>query len=95
MENDYNLEREERARAAARAVASTVNEIGFDVMSFADELCKQHRTLQQTTFRAFGAFLLKLAEDDFGHDLRNEHATNTAKEIVKLFGDRLRFVPHV
>lgn len=88
-------EREQRARNAARALADAVNEMGFDAESFADELCRQHRTLQQNTFRAVAAFLLELAEGHFGYDLRNEHATRTATAIVREFGDSLRFVPHV
>ena len=44
-------EREERARETARNLANAVNEMGFDVDVFADELLRQHRTLQQDRLR--------------------------------------------
>ncbi len=81
-------EREERAREAARKLANAVNEMGFDVDVFADELLRQHRTLQQN---AFGAFLAAvrawagLSENRF--DLRNEFTVSKSREIVAALGE--------
>ena len=80
-------EREERAREAARHLANAVNEMGFDVDVFADELLRQHRTLQQN---AFGAFLAAvrawagLSENRF--DLRNEFTVVESRKIVEALG---------
>jgi hypothetical protein len=80
-------EREERAREAARNLASAVNEMGFDVDVFADELLCQHRTLQQN---AFGAFLATvkawagLPANRF--DLRNEFTVEQSRKIVEALG---------
>ncbi len=81
-------EREERAREAARNLADALNEMGFDVDVFADELLRQHRTLQQN---AFGAFLTTvkawagLSRNRF--DLRNEFTVSKSREIVSMLGE--------
>ena len=80
-------EREERAREAARNLADALNEMGFDVDTFADELLRQHRTLQQT---AFGTFLATikgwavLPANRF--DLRNEFTVEQSRKIVEALG---------
>ncbi len=81
-------EREERAREAARNLADALNEMGFDVDMFADELLRQHRTLQQT---AFGTFLATvkawavLPANRF--DLRNEFTVEQSRKIVEALGE--------
>ena len=80
-------EREERAREAARNLANAVNEMGFDMDVFADELLRQHRTLQQT---AFGTFLASvkawagLPANRF--DARNEFTVEHSRKIVEALG---------
>ncbi len=89
-------EREERAREAARHLANAVNEMGFDVDVFADELLRQHRTLQQT---AFGAFLATvkawagLPANRF--DLRNEFTVEQSRRIVEALGQYNLKVPFI
>ena len=81
-------EREERAREAARNLAEALNEMGFDVDVFADELLRQHRTLQQTAFGAFLAVIDKwagLSESRF--DLRNEFTVEQSRKIVAALGE--------
>ena len=81
-------EREERAREAARNLASAVNEMGFDVEAFADELLRAHRTLQQS---AFGAFLVSVKAwaglSPNQCDARNEFTVAKSREIVELLGE--------
>ena len=80
-------EREERAREAARNLASAVNEMGFDVDVFADELLRQHRTLQQTAFGAFLAVIDKWAGLPANRfDARNGFTVERSREIVELLG---------
>ena len=80
-------EHEERAREAARNLANAVNEMGFDVDVFADELLRQHRTLQQN---AFGAFLATVkawaALSPSRFDARNGFTVERSREIVELLG---------
>jgi hypothetical protein len=72
METAMN-EREERARETARNLANALNEISFDVDIFADELLRQHRTLQQSAFGAFLAAVEAWAALAPSHyDARNE-----------------------
>ena len=81
-------EREERAREAARNLASAVNEMGFDVDVFADELLRQHRTLQQN---ALGAFLATVkawsALAPSHYDARNEFTVEQSRKIVEALGE--------
>ncbi len=89
-------EREERAREAARNLANAVNEMGFDVDVFADELLRQHRTLQQN---AFGAFLAAvkawagLPANRF--DARNEFTVEQSRKIVEALGRYNLKVPFI
>ncbi len=81
-------EREERARETARNLASAVNEMGFDVDVFADELLRQHRTLQQTAFGAFLAVIDKWAGLPANRfDLRNEFTVEQSRKIVAALGE--------
>lgn len=87
-------EREERARKAARNLANAVNEMGFDVDVFADELLRQHRTLQQTAFGAFLATVKAWAGLDANHcDLRNEFTVEQSRKIVEALGQYNLKVP--
>lgn len=85
---DQEMTREERARAAAREFANSVNEMGFDVESFVDEFQRQHRTLQQNGFGAFLALVKAWAELPANRrDLRNEWTCKKSREIVAALGE--------
>ncbi len=80
-------EREERARAAARKLADALNEMGFDSPSFAGELLRQHRTLQQNAFGAFLAVIDKWAGLPANRfDARNEFTVEQSRKIVEALG---------
>ncbi len=89
-------ERKERAREAARNLASAVNEMGFDVDVFADELLRQHRTLQQTAFGAFLATVQAWAALPASHfDARNEFTVERSRMIVEALGQYNLKVPFI
>ena len=89
-------EREERAREAARNLASAVNEMGFDVEIFADELLRQHRTLQQTAFGAFLATVKAWAGLPANrYDARNEFTVVESRKIVEALGEYNLKVPFI
>ncbi len=80
-------EREERARETARNLATAVNEMGFDVDVFAEELLRQHRTLQQNAFWAFLAAVKAWAElSENRYDARNEFTVEQSRKIVEALG---------
>ena len=89
-------EREERAREAARNLADALNEMGFDADSFADELLRQHRTLQQTAFGAFLATIKTWAVLPGNRfDLRNEFTVEQSRKIVEALGQYNLKVPFI
>lgn len=89
-------EREERAREAARNLANAVNEMGFDVDVFADELLRQHRTLQQSAFGAFLAGVGRWAALPPSHfDARNEFTVEQSRKIVEALGRYNLKVPFI
>ena len=75
-----------RAILAAECLSDAVNEINFDCQAFAMAVGCQHRTLQQSTMRAFAAMCNQLAANyaEGNYDLRNEAACKLALEISKL-----------
>jgi predicted pyridoxine 5'-phosphate oxidase superfamily flavin-nucleotide-binding protein len=89
-------EREERARETARNLANAVNEMGFDVDVFADELLRQHRTLQQSAFGAFLATVKAWAALAPSHfDARNEFTVDQSRKIVEALGKYNLKVPFI
>ncbi len=87
-------EREERARETARNLASAVNEMGFDVDAFANEILRQHRTIQQTVFNAFLATVKAWAALAPSHyDARNEFTVEQSRKIIEALGQYNLRVP--
>ena len=78
----------------ATDIMDAVNTIGFKPQKFAESMCCQHRTLQQSAFRAFLAWTRELADLE-NYDARNEASVLLARELVKTMdekGDTLPFV---
>lgn len=75
-----------RAIAAAENLSEAVNEMGFDYETFATVLSSEHRTLQQSSMRAFIEFCKKLAENDaIGfYDERNKASCQLATRIIEM-----------
>ena len=83
-----------RERKLATNIMDVVNEIGFDDKEFAMWMCRQHRTLQQSAFRAFLAWTRELAAME-NYDARNEASVLLARELVKTMdeiGDSLPMI---
>lgn len=75
-------------------IMDAVNTIGFDSTKFAELMCHQHRTLQQSAFRAFLAWTRELAATE-NYDARNEASVLLARELVNTMdevGDALPMV---
>lgn len=75
-------------------IMDAVNTIGFNPSVFADMMCRQHRTLQQSAFRAFLEWTRMLAESK-NYDGRNEGSVLLARELVKTMdahGDALPLI---
>ena len=63
---------------------------------FADELLRQHRTLQQTAFGAFLATIGRWAVLAPSHyDARNEFTVNESRKIVEALGQYNLRVPFI
>lgn len=75
----------ERAKEAAENLIEFVNEFGVDVDTFADEICRAHRTLQQSIMRLFMVTIKKLSMVSV--DNRNENTVKLAKQIIETVGD--------
>lgn len=75
-------------------IMDAVNTIGFDPSKFAGLMCRQHRTLQQSAFRAFLIWTRELAAME-NYDARNEASVLLARELVNTMdevGDALPMV---
>lgn len=86
---DYRSTPTTRAIAVAEALSDGINEIGFDVKSFAEVLAGDHRTLQQGTMRAFSAFVIVMA-DNYGKgyfDGRNQASGELASKLAPVIKD--------
>ena len=74
----------ERAGLAAVEFSRAVNELGFDVETFAKTIRRDHRSIQQGTMRVFVELLNQWADDaDSGNfDQRNEDTVNLARQLL-------------
>lgn len=70
----------------ATDIMDAVNTIGFKPSKFAESMCCQHRTLQQSAFRAFLAWTRELAAME-NYDTRNEASVLLARELVNTMDD--------
>lgn len=75
----------DKMRKNASMVSEMVNSMSFKPEEFAEEMTKEHRTLQQTFTRTAIAWILKCASDDYITDGRNEASQEVAKDIVKAY----------
>ena len=72
-------DRTERATAAAKAFVEAVCSMDHNHAAFVAEICKQHRTHQQSVMRAMHAVMQGLAKEE--HDLRNEATVKFCKSV--------------
>ena len=71
-----------QAEQLAKDVLAFVNVFGFDSETFAETICRDHKTLQQSVMRLFITTIHKMAE--VTPDERNEATVELAKIISAL-----------
>ena len=72
--------REEQAKKIAEDLLEFVNAYGIDEKTFAETICRGHRTLQQSVMRLFMTTIERMAVN--GYDDRNAAAVMLAKKIT-------------
>ena len=84
----------ERAEKAADDFCNAVNEMGFDAEAFAQQVRRNHRTLQQNVGGAVLVLLSQWAEDGVtkNYDLRNEAVCKFAAKVEPLNPQRFPFI---
>jgi len=63
--------------------SNTVNNFNFNEDEFLNAFKRQHRTLQQSMFKAMLKVVEMVADDSYRHDGRNIASHQTAKKLVK------------
>ena len=74
--------RDEQARKLAEDLTEFVNVFGPDMKTFAETICSQHKTLQQSVMRLFIFTIEKMA--DVPVDERNQATVELAKQIREI-----------
>ena len=69
----------------ANELTNFVNNYNCDHEEFINAFCREHRTLQQSSFRLFLMLLDKLASDEYRTDGRNKSSHEVAKKMIKGF----------
>ncbi len=54
------------------------------------EFTKKHRTLQQNMFRVILSLLVKMTDDDYRTDGRNEYSKSVAQKLILGYSDQLK-----
>lgn len=76
------MDSKKRAETVANDILDFVNVFGFDADTFAETICRGHKTLQQSTMRLFIITIRKMAE--VRPDARNESTVELAKKITEI-----------
>ena len=74
-------------RDLAKECADAVNSFSFNSKEFAQTICREHKTLQQSWMRVMMTCIEELAKQT-NYDLRNEATVMMAKAIVEAVGDK-------
>tara|TARA_R100001510_G_C7613546_1_gene176355 strand:- start:371 stop:715 length:345 start_codon:yes stop_codon:yes gene_type:complete len=69
----------------ANELTNFVNNYNCDHEEFINAFCREHRTLQQSSFRLFLMLLDRIASDEYSTDLRNESSHKVAKKMINGF----------
>jgi len=80
-------------REFAQEFSRFVNNYATDIEGFSEEVTRDHRTIQQNTFRLMVACIEKWAAQE-QYDLRNEATVKACKEIVAKV-ESIKFLPYV
>lgn len=85
MIEQSNLRKKQEAEKVAMTLMNFVNQYGADYDTFADYICREHRTLQQSFMRLFIYTVEKLSH--CGMDDRNREAIDLARKIAYMAKD--------
>ena len=82
---ESSMSRKERSEVAAADLNRACNVMNFDYETFANEVRREHRTIQQNTARVLFKLIQRWAGDyESGNfDLRNEDTVRACKDIVE------------
>jgi hypothetical protein len=69
----------------AEDMGNFVNSYGHNEKDFIEGFMRQHRTLQQSSFRVILKLIEAITSDDYRHDGRNEASHLMAKKLKKGF----------
>lgn len=69
----------------ANELTNFVNNFNCNHEEFIEAFCREHRTLQQSSFRLFLMLLERLASDEYTFDGRNEQSHQLAKKMIEGF----------
>lgn len=86
------MTKEETIKQVTKDISDMVNNMSFsqeEREQFAEEIMKDHRTLQQSTMRLFYTVIKAWAESD-NYDARNEATILACKEIVETLENKKR-----
>lgn len=73
----------ERETKAAEALERAINDCGFSPRRFAEQTTRWHRYLQNEMFKLAVSVIRVYGSEDYGHDLRNQYAHDTARRILE------------
>ncbi len=94
---EYEIQREVRAKTAARGLVDAASTLGFDAKAFAEAIRMEHRTVQQNVGRVVIELLHQWAGDlDRGnYDLRNEDIVRASADLIAGVEDDLPGLRHI
>lgn len=72
----------DKTKEQVEQVSSMLNSFTFDYDGFCKEMCKEHRTLQQSFTRLCIYWLATCASDEYRYDGRNEASHEIAKALI-------------
>ena len=84
----------ERAEKAADDFCNAVNEMGFDAEAFAQQIRRNHRTIQQNVGGAFLELLTQWEQDHAteNYDARNQAVCEFAYDVATINPRRFPFI---
>ena len=75
--------RDEKIKEQVNQVTNMLNSFTFDYDGFCKQMCREHRTLQQSFTRLCIWWLSTCASDEYQYDGRNEASHDIAKAIIE------------
>lgn len=80
---------ENRGKELANQLTNFVNNYNCKHEDFIDSFIREHRTLQQSSFRLILMLIEKMASDEYQTDGRNEQSKKIAKKLIDGFKNEI------